>query len=133
MDVQPFAPIRSNVRIRMMMKSYLRLKNDPNELFNPIDLSNSFVIKGGQWVVFENIYPVPTSDILNFEIKSAKAAESEIVFLDPFGKEVYRKELSLTKGINQLTVDISNLSNGLYTVSLISGDLRVQERIIKVE
>jgi len=73
-----------------------------------------------------NIYPNPVSDLLNI---SSKAALDQLIIYDLNGKVIVD-----TKAMNQdknYTVDLSQLSSGLYLMKLKSGKQTVTKRIIK--
>lgn len=68
------------------------------------------------------IYPNPTSGSLN--IKSASIEIDEIIILDVTGKIV--KSMAFEK-----TIDVSNLSRGVFFIKLIAGDRTITKKFIK--
>jgi len=66
------------------------------------------------------VYPNPTHDILSIETR----LDIQIEIHDLMGKLLIKKE-----NINRL--DLSNLSNGLYNLSIIHNNKRYNKQIIK--
>jgi hypothetical protein len=62
--------------------------------------------------------PNPTNGWLNIEITSEVQGTFDLQVMDLLGKSVYRKEVSLSFGANNLTFDGSNLPDGLYLLTL---------------
>ena len=72
---------------------------------------------GADW----QVYPVPAADWVHFQGRVGQAAQGEIVLFNNLGQAVGRKSFDLTAGLVNLSVDLSNLPDGIYT-----GRLRVE-------
>lgn len=72
------------------------------------------------------VYPNPTSTI--FTIQLGELKDSRINIYDINGKEIIKKKLSNT--IEK--IDISRFENGVYMLSITSGNKKVIKRIIKI-
>ena len=70
------------------------------------------------------IYPNPTSDILNLEIKNGNTDDATITILDINGRKVKTQKF-------ENIIDISNLAKGTYLINVTSGTDSVTKRIIK--
>lgn len=71
-----------------------------------------------------NIYPNPTSDRLYFNI-TADISLDKVEVYDTIGKRI------LTSQISNNSVDISQLTSGVYFVKIYSGESQVTKKIIK--
>ena len=74
-----------------------------------------------------NLYPNPVSDVLNIEYVSNGPVQLQI--FNAMGELVYEKNNTT---ISRLNIDMSNLSSGIYTVSL-RGENQSASRTIVVE
>jgi len=70
------------------------------------------------------IYPNPTSDMLYFDITGDISLE-KIEIYDTIGKKV------LSSQINNNSVDVSQLTAGVYFVKIYSGENQITKKIIK--
>jgi hypothetical protein len=79
------------------------------------------------------IYPNPTSSQLNVVIDLIAAQKVEITVFDATGKRVMEREASLATGLNLYTMNVSNLSAGLYfiKVSIISNPEYILTKFVK--
>ncbi len=69
------------------------------------------------------IYPNPTSDIVTVEIELSKSDNLRIEMLDVTGKIIYSRELGKQNaGLINSTIDVSQISNGLYVLKVIQGN-----------
>lgn len=73
-----------------------------------------------------NIYPNPTSDIVNFVFDKSETGKIEIYSLE--GRLVYSKEFKET---NQLEASLSNYQDGTYIVRITTGDNTIIKKIVK--
>lgn len=61
-----------------------------------------------------NVYPNPTSDILNVELQARRATRITLNVYDMLGRQVSMQEYKVSAGTASLKLDITTLSNGLY-------------------
>ena len=70
------------------------------------------------------IYPNPANDNINIDVKNY----NEIIITDISGKVVMNLD---SASIQNNTIDISNLSNGIYFVTINSDDSSITKKLIK--
>jgi Metallo-peptidase family M12B Reprolysin-like/CHRD domain/Secretion system C-terminal sorting domain len=75
-------------------------------------------------------YPIPSNSRITLEIDGATEGVTQIEILDLTGKVVQRSSQNVLDGFNELTLDIQNLSKGLYLVKV--KDSSHQEAVLKV-
>ncbi len=66
-----------------------------------------------------NVFPNPTSDVLNVQIKSEVSGKVMLTMVDLDGSVVYAKEVEVQSGSQTITLPTDNLINGLYNLMLI--------------
>ena len=64
----------------------------------------------------DNIYPSPAKYWVTMDIYSHEDQSAVIDFYDQQGRVIYRKEVELVKGNNELMIDVSNWRTGAYNV-----------------
>lgn len=74
-----------------------------------------------------NIFPNPTTGIINLEISGEKNNVVEISVCNMIGAEVFRRK---TRNQERLQIDISNQVSGIYTLKVIGGDQQFINKII---
>ena len=80
---------------------------------------------------FQNIFPIPSSDLVAVSFETATAEMVEIVLHDISGRIVWQKDMMATAGNNAFDVDISGFSAGVYTLSVANESGFIVERIVK--
>ncbi|WP_338791255.1 T9SS type A sorting domain-containing protein [Bernardetia sp. MNP-M8] len=75
-------------------------------------LSNDDFIKAN----YIKIYPNPTTSLLNVELNTVLNA-SEVILVNALGMELQK---TLITNSNKITLDLNNLSNGIYFVKIVS-------------
>jgi hypothetical protein len=114
-DIDPFRGV-----------NYYRLKQtDINGSFsysNTISLSRDYMESS-----VSELFPNPTSTDINFEFNAQKATEIEVQLLDNSGRLVNKYMYHAVAGKNILSLDLNNVSRGLYTVVFYS------ELLVKTE
>ncbi len=78
-----------------------------------------------------NIYPNPTKGKLVVEYEAGNNAEVTILINDAQGKLIKEEKHTITIGQNVLTLDLTNLVDGLYNLSLISNGAKQNKLILK--
>jgi hypothetical protein len=77
-------------------------------------------------VMFENVafgmFPNPATDQLTVEVPMENESDVQVSVLDPSGKVALQQHRLLTKGDNQMTLDVSSLPNGVYFVQVRNGE-----------
>ncbi|MFM1999701.1 MAG: hypothetical protein RL204_1648 [Bacteroidota bacterium] len=62
------------------------------------------------------LFPNPTQDILNIQFSSVQGKYTEVTILDVTGRIVQQEKLLIGTGVNTSRINVSNLSNGLYSL-----------------
>lgn len=65
-----------------------------------------------------NIYPNPTTAILNLQPKFTEAGTMQLLVLDATGKTVFRSEIKLNAGNEKQQIDISSFAAGNYLLNV---------------
>ncbi len=84
-------------------------------------------------IVIESIYPNPADANVNIEIASASEMVELIEVYNAFGKRVLSQNAQLHKGMNVISLDISNLQAGMFIVKTKNTFLkRSEKRFMKI-
>jgi len=77
-------------------------------------------------------YPVPAKDALNLDIKLLSSVNVTAEIYSFTGQKVLSSSLSLTRGTNVVTLDLSLLNAGLYTLRITSPDgIKILQKVVK--
>lgn len=102
--------------------SYYRLRqtdfNGNKEEFLPIAVSCSEQ-EQDEYVL---LYPNPAYNQINILINSSVSGNAQLVVTDIMGQKVIMQQVDLNVGINILTIDVKQLSDANYNISIISPD-----------
>ncbi len=79
-----------------------------------------------------NIYPNPAKDNLNVNYHSNEASTLSIKVIDMLGNVIVKEEKQVTEGNNDLQLQLSDLSNGIYFIN-VDGKGISQKRKIVIE
>lgn len=97
--------------------NYYRLKT--------IDLDGQFTYSNVISVLVSNdnsavvaIYPNPAKELLHVDLNAADVDNSSLLITDMLGKTLLNMPLNLQKGLNSLTVPLSNLAKGNYLMKI---------------
>ncbi|MCX6233602.1 MAG: C10 family peptidase [Bacteroidetes bacterium] len=77
-----------------------------------------------------SVYPNPATDLLNIRFKIIHSQEIEISLTTTAGYTVYRSDMYRLSGNQDLPVDISNFTSGVYILRIMGDDGIVIRRII---
>ena len=69
-----------------------------------------------------NIYPNPTTDILNIDLNASKSQNTIVKVFDISGRVVKQAEVNTQAGLNNIQLSFRDLASGLYTVGLYSNN-----------
>jgi hypothetical protein len=64
------------------------------------------------------VYPNPATDVLNIEVNASQASEMSINVYNIMGQNVMSKTASINTGINRPSISTSELSSGIYFVTV---------------
>ncbi len=78
------------------------------------------------------IYPNPVQNILSVQLTTTTEGSAQIALMDITGKIVITKKQNLLKGLNEVSLDVSKLSAGMYLIQYTNAEQQVQTvRIVK--
>lgn len=79
----------------------------------------------------ENVYPVPSNDILNIELTAPIPGEAELVIISVDGKTVKNVSTHLMEGVNVIQIEVGQIPAGNYLIELHTSDEVVRFPIVK--
>ncbi len=97
-----------------------------DDLFLDVDTTTNNSIHFIDKMTFISVYPNPTTDYINFDIKTLNK-NATVVIYSSNGKKLLTK--SIKNGVNQ--INISNFRNGLYFLQIEDGNRSFSSKIIK--
>ena len=65
------------------------------------------------------LYPNPVNDVLTLEVTTARVETINYFIYDSFGRLLIEKSSSMTTGISQLHIDVTNLKTGVYMIRIL--------------
>jgi hypothetical protein len=77
------------------------------------------------------IFPNPSDGMVTLKFNSTENQNCELMIIDITGREVIHQQIKTSSGINENTVDISNLVKGIYLVKLRTSNKEIINRIVK--
>jgi hypothetical protein len=93
--------------------NYYRLKQTDND--GSFNYSNVVMLKNyGEQVAIENIYPNPTTGLINVSMYSNEGYDCSLMVSDQLGKVVLNEVYPITEGSNLLTIDLQKFEHGIY-------------------
>lgn len=69
-----------------------------------------------------NVYPNPTTGLVNLEYSLDKGATVKVMISDVVGKVVMERTIRPANGFQRETLDLNSLSNGIYVLKVDAGD-----------
>jgi len=88
-------------------------------------------IEENEDVTSVSIYPNPTSDNVNINFVSKEDQDVTINVISVDGKLVFAKQLNTKVGqVSRTTIDVANLSSGIYMVQLMGAKSSLTQRIV---
>lgn len=109
--------------------SYYRLRQ--------VDIDNRFVYT--KTVIIRNearskaftVWPNPVLDNVNVTLQSEKNQNLNLRVVDYNGRVVRSQVVNATRGVNQITVNMSTLTKGMYVIQVVGENLNLTEKVIK--
>lgn len=101
-------------------------------VYDNVDISTWFVGVGNTKKLDASIvaYPNPTSDVANLNITMNNASKAEIKLVNMLGQTVRTMSVELTAGANKVSMNVADLTAGLYSVVLTSNGKSATEKIM---
>ena len=113
--------------------NYYRLKMIDND--GKFSYSNVIVFMGNQskGIIISNVKPNPFTETINLNIILQQAQSLTIQILDMAGRVVLTRDVQGKEGINDVRYNgLSNLSEGIYFIKIITPDAVLQQRVLKI-
>lgn len=70
---------------------------------------------------FRSLYPIPAVSTLTVEIDSQVPGSNNLIIYDMKGAQINKQSINLVNGFNQVQLDVSNLTPGMYILALPNG------------
>jgi hypothetical protein len=80
---------------------------------------------------FTKIYPVPAHDDVTITFEADNYTAAQLMVYDVAGRLVEQQTIITRKGLNNQTIDLSNYTNGVYFVSVVTTDAKITTRFVK--
>jgi hypothetical protein len=77
-----------------------------------------------------NMFPNPANQTVTLNVTLENSSNISLEIFNMVGAKVHAEQASLVSGKNTKTINISSLPNGIYTVSLVSGNVSTTERLV---
>ncbi len=80
------------------------------------------VVQNSEGLIYFNIYPNPTSDILHVNINYEKDITAQLQITNSIGALILKQDALFGSNKSEVTIDISYLANGIYFFQLVSSE-----------
>ncbi|GJM30922.1 MAG: hypothetical protein DHS20C17_35570 [Cyclobacteriaceae bacterium] len=77
-----------------------------------------------------SLFPNPASESVTISLESEYLGEAKITVYDPIGRQVMNQFITLESGSFQTSIDLSQLSAGLYLIEVSAGHTKWQKKLI---
>jgi hypothetical protein len=77
------------------------------------------------------LFPNPSGSVATFSFHSLKAGQAMLEVKDEVGALILRRSVQIAEGENQMRLDITGLSSGVYFIQLAHSDCVYVERLLK--
>jgi hypothetical protein len=103
---------------------------DANGMSHIVKFDLTTELKEHNWIESEcNIYPNPSSGIINIELMDLNVTELHYNILSITGEKMYFGKLS---DLEECKLDVSQLSGGIYFLEIFSGERHYRKRFVKI-
>jgi hypothetical protein len=138
----PAAEDWSNVMLNLpgfnqanVLVKFVATNNNGNNLFlDNINLSSTStpdgISKNSAIGMSLSVNPNPSNGLAGVEISVTKAQGANLLLINAVGQVVFEKHVSLKNGNNHYMVDLSDFSNGIYTLSVESEQMQRVQKIV---
>ncbi|MDB5282094.1 MAG: large protein, partial [Bacteroidota bacterium] len=109
--------------------------NNPSDSTVSLSVNSSGVsgIDEVNAINLNNIYPNPVTSVLNLEIGCATSTNATLKLNDVLGQASIEKEIKLVSGNNQMQIDMSELSAGIYQLVIQTGSKNIAFKVVKTK
>lgn len=118
-------------KVPMIGHNYYRLEQV--DLNNQVSYTKTIDIIWGADGSVVSVYPNPAKDIVNVDISKNEASQTEIKLLDMSGRVVKSILAQTVKGMNHITLDISEVASGVYGVQIFENNTMTHNTKIRKE
>ena len=80
---------------------------------------------------FIKTYPNPTQASLNINFDAALSGVITLSFIDMLGRVILQKQMNAIEGVNDISIDLSGLKNGLYFATFTDSFNKISQLIEK--
>jgi hypothetical protein len=77
-----------------------------------------------------NVFPNPANTQVNVQMEVSESVNIEFTLMDLVGQTLSERNLNFTTGLNNTTIDLSNLSNGIYLLKMKKGNSIYTNKLI---
>ena len=110
--------------------SYYRVR--ANDLDGKSTVSKIVSVNGGKGkLAILSVYPNPAKEATTVDFETASTGTAVATVKDITGKVILLKNIAVTEGVNQLTLDMSFMAGGVYILNISDKAASVVQRIIK--
>ncbi len=108
--------------------NYYRLKQI--DLQGTYDYTKTILLRAEKEDIFliKTIFPTPTIKNLNVSFQSSTQTKADIIVLDNKGKIVKKSSINSLVGENNISIDVSSFSKGIYYLKIISNNGQIAEQ-----
>lgn len=89
------------------------------------------VKRNGGKLAVNMVSPVPTTEGVNVDFSTSKIGTLNVIITDIVGKVVRTERFTTVEGANLMRLNLSNLAQGTYILSLNDGETVLTQRIVK--
>ncbi|WP_051568494.1 alkaline phosphatase family protein [Crocinitomix catalasitica] len=93
----------------------------------------SLYVEGNNFdnIIDVNIFPNPNNGVFDVVVNLTQGENYQVILTDLAGKTVFEKELEYFDGYSKLKVDLQQFENGVYLMSVKSGDKIITKKVVK--
>lgn len=77
-----------------------------------------------------NVYPNPTSNLINISFNLTGASIGSLMLTDMLGRNLINNEINFIDGVYNNQINISDFPTGIYYITIISNDTKVVKEIV---
>jgi PKD repeat protein len=82
-------------------------------------------------IELNSVYPNPVITVLELNVSSKQATEATVKINDMLGRIEMEQQVKLAGGANKLNVNMENLANGVYQLSIQTGNKTITYKVVK--
>jgi len=111
-------------------KNYYRIKQVDKD--GKITYSNTILVSLKKLLINSiSLFPNPVKDKLTLNINAATKNQASIKIIDATGRVVLKQNADLVVGNQSISLNASNLSAGIYTITVNFGEETISQKLIK--